>query len=139
MLKKTITYTDYNDATVTEDFYFNLSKAELIEMQVSESGGFDTLVKKIVESKDQAKLMALFKTILLKSYGIKTEDGKRFIKNDNITEAFKQTEAYSTLFMELVSDADAASNFIKGILPRDLASDIDSKVEEYNKELEKKG
>lgn len=133
MLKKTITYTDYNGDTVTEDFYFNLSKVELMDMQLSEEGGFDNLIKKIADSKDPAKMIALFKLVLLKSYGKKTEDGKRFVKNDALTEAFMQTEAYSELFMEIATNEEAATNFIKGIMPADLLNDMDKKIEEFKK------
>ena len=130
MLKKTITYTDYNGDTVTEDFYFNLSKVELMDMQLSEEGGFDNLIQNIADSKDPAKMIALFKLVLLKSYGKKTEDGKRFVKNDALTEAFMQTEAYSELFMEIATNEEA-TNFIKGIMPADLLNDMDTKIEEF--------
>lgn len=124
MLKKTIKYTDFNDVERTEDFYFNLSKAELTEMQLSENGGLAELIKSIVNTGDSAAIMDIFKKIILKAYGIKSVDGKRFIKtNENgqpLSTEFEQTEAYSVLFMELASDAGAAANFIKGIIPKGI-------------------
>lgn len=120
MVKKTINYVDYNGTDRTEDFYFNLSKAEIAEMELSTTGGLSEKIKRIVESKDQAEIVKEFKTIIAKSYGIKSEDGKRFIKSKEITEEFMQTEAYSELFMELATNVDAASSFIQGIIPKNL-------------------
>ena len=120
MIKKTINYVDYNGTDRTEDFYFNLSKAEIAEMELSTTGGLSEKIKRIVESKDQAEIVKEFKTIIAKSYGIKSEDGKRFIKSKEMTEEFMQTEAYSELFMELATNVDAASSFIQGIIPKNL-------------------
>ena len=117
MLKKTITYTDYNGIDRTEDFYFNLSKAELMEMELSTAGGLAEMIQKIVASQDAPAIIKIFKELVLKAYGEKSPDGKRFIKSDEIATNFSQTEAYSQLFMELATDADAASNFINGIVP----------------------
>lgn len=128
MLKKTITYTDYNGVSRTEDFYFNLTKAEIMEMQLSANGGLDNMLRKIVASNDTPSIVKVFKEILLKAYGEKSDDGKRFVKNDELSEAFSQTEAYSQLFIELSMDADAASEFIRGIIPGDLEKQIDKKA-----------
>lgn len=117
MLKKTITYTDYNGTERTEDFYFNLTKAELMEMQLSKNGGLDVSIRKIVDSQDAPGIIKIFKDLILKAYGEKSDDGKRFMKSKEISDAFSQTEAYSQLFMELATDADAASKFINGIVP----------------------
>lgn len=117
MLKKTITYTDYNGSERTEDFYFNLSKAEIMEMEMSTSGGLAEMITKIVAAQDAPAIIKIFKDLVLKAYGEKSPDGRRFIKNDEITAAFSQTEAYSQLFMELATDADAASKFVNGIIP----------------------
>lgn len=125
MLKKTITYTDYNGLERTEDFYFNLSKAEIMEMEMSTTGGFAEMLQKIVAAQDAPAIIKVFKDITLKAYGEKSADGKRFVKNDELREAFSQTEAYSQLFMELATDADAASNFIKAIIPSDLEKELD--------------
>ena len=117
MLKKTITYTDYNGITRTEDFYFNLTKAEIMEMQLSTNGGLDIMIKKIIDSQDAPSIIKIFKELILKAYGEKSDDGKRFVKSKEISEGFAQTEAYSQLFMELATDTDAASKFVNGIVP----------------------
>lgn len=118
MLKKTITYTDYNGEKRTEDFYFNLNKAELAEMELSEKGGFSSKLKSIAETNDPSQILPIFKDIVLKAYGVKSEDGRRFIKNDQVRDEFSQTEAFSELFIELATNADAASKFIEGLLPK---------------------
>lgn len=120
MLKKTITYTDYNDQERTEDFYFNLNKAELAELELSVSGGLSEMIKKIIAEENTPEIMKMFKKLLLMSYGEKSEDGRRFIKSEELTEAFTQTEAYSQLFFELGSNAEEAANFINGIIPKDI-------------------
>lgn len=117
MLKKTITYTDYNGIERTEDFYFNFTKAECMEMELSVNGGLVEMTNKIVAAKDAPSIVKLFKDLVLRAYGEKSADGKRFIKSDEIRDAFAQTEAYSILFMELATDADAAAKFVNGILP----------------------
>lgn len=117
MLKKTITYTDYNNVERTEDFYFNLTKAELMEMEMGAVGGLSGMIEKIVSAKDAPAIIKVFKELVLKAYGEKSADGKRFIKSKEISDAFAQTEAYSQLFMELATDADAASKFVNGIAP----------------------
>lgn len=119
MLKKTITYKDYNGVDRTEDFYFNLSKAEVLEMEMSTSGGLAEMITRIVAAQDQPAIIKVFKDLILKAYGEKSADGKRFIKNDELAIAFSQTEAYSELFMELATDADAAAKFVNGIVPND--------------------
>ena len=123
MLKKTITYVDYNGTERTEDKYFNLSKAEIMEMEMSTAGGFAEMLQNIVKAQDGPAIMKIFKDIILKAYGEKSPDGKRFVKSDELSLAFSQTEAYSELFMELVTDADSAAKFINGIVPADVAKD----------------
>lgn len=117
MLKKTITYQDYNGNEITEDFYFNLSKAEVTEMELSRTGGLSKYIERIVAAKDVPAIINEFKYLVLKSYGVKSEDGKRFIKSEELSQAFAQTEAYTELFVELVSDAEAAVKFVNGIIP----------------------
>lgn len=119
MLKKTITYNDYNGTERTEDFYFNLSKAELMEMEMGTTGGFVEMVNKIVAAQDTPSLIKIFKDMVLKAYGEKSPDGKRFVKSEELSTAFSQTEAYSQLFMELATDAESASKFVNGIVPAD--------------------
>ena len=128
MFKKEITYTDYNGTERTETFYFNLSKAELAEMQLSASGGFESYIQSIIEAKDAASMVKIFKDVILMSYGEKSPDGKRFIKNAEVRDSFAQTEAYSVLFMELVSDDKAASAFINGIMPSDLQEQLGAEI-----------
>ena len=118
MLKKTIKFTDYNDVEREEDFYFNFNRAELTEMELSLDGGMMQHIEKIVAEKDGPKMVELWKELMLKSYGEKSADGRSFIKNDELRTLFSQTEAYSILFMELATDADAAANFVNGILPQ---------------------
>lgn len=120
MLKKTVTYVDYNGVERTEDFYFNLSKAEVTEMELSVEGGFSKMLEEIVKSNDNVRIVELFKQMVLKAYGEKSADGKRFVKSKEIAEAFSQTEAYSEIFMELALDEKAAAAFVNGIMPANL-------------------
>lgn len=126
MLKKTIKYFDYNDEPREEDFYFNLSKAELAEMELSTTGGLEETIKRISSTKDTPKLVQMFKDLILKAYGEKSLDGKRFVKSEELSTAFSQTEAYTELFMELATNADSAAAFIQGILPADIRKQIAS-------------
>ena len=132
MYKKSITYDDYNGMSRTEDFYFHLSKAELAEMELSKVGGFNEYVQRIINADDREEIIRLFKDLILKSYGIKDETGKRFIKNDELSTAFSQTEAYSELFIELLTDTDAAIEFVNNIVPQE----IKQKAESAAKQLE---
>ena len=132
MLKKTITYTDYNGVERTEDFYFNISKAELMEMEMGTTGGYSEMIKKIINAQDTPALIKVFKELILKAYGEKSADGKRFTKNDDLRAAFVETEAYSSLFMELATDTDAASNFVNGIIPADLAKQVANEAAKNN-------
>jgi hypothetical protein len=118
MIKKTITYTDYDGNDRTEDFYFNLTKAEVMEMEMMTDGGLQKMIEKIIQTSDTKKIIEIFKGIILKSYGEKSPDGRRFIKNDELRDAFSQTEAYSQLFMELATDAKAATDFVNGVIPQ---------------------
>lgn len=139
MLHKTISYTDYNGTNRTEDLYFNLNEAEMVEMETMTPGGFAATLESAVKSNDAGSLMKIFKMLILKSYGIKSADGRRFIKSEEISEEFVQTEAYNKLFMELLTDADKASNFINKIFPADMVKnamnnkEIQAKVEELKK------
>lgn len=121
MLKKTVTYHDYNDVERTEDFYFNLSKAELLEMELGTSGGLAEMIRKIVAAQDGPSIVRVFKDLVLKAYGEKSPDGKRFIKSHELAEAFSQTEAYSQIFMELATDDKKAAEFVNGIVPSEMA------------------
>ena len=120
MLKKTIQYVDYNGVERKEDFYFNLSKAEVTEMELSVDGGLSNMLEQIVNSKDNKRIIELFKKIILKAYGEKSPDGRRFMKSEEISQAFAETEAYSELFIALAMNAEEAAKFIEGILPANL-------------------
>lgn len=128
MLKKTIEYTDYNDVKRKEEHYFNLSEAELMEMQLTTSGGLGEMIQKVVDAQDTPAIVKIFKDIILKSYGEKSADGKRFMKSEELSTAFSQTEAYNTLFMELATDADKASEFINGIVPKDMENRMNKMI-----------
>lgn len=119
MIKKTITYTDFNGNERTEDFYFNLTKKELISMELeSPEGSFADTVKAIISANKKSELVKLFADLILKSYGEKAEDGRRFVKSPEISKAFSETEAFSDLYMELVTNTDAAVAFVNGIIPK---------------------
>ena len=124
MLKKIITYTDYNGVERTEPFYFNLSKAELMEMELGVTGGMTEMLDKIIAAKDAPSLMKTFKEMIMKSYGVKSDDGKRLIKSEELSIAFTQTEAYSVLFMELITDDKAAADFVNGIIPNEIQAEV---------------
>ena len=117
MLKKTITYVDYDGKSRTEDFYFNLTKAELTEMEMSHEGGLGKAIERIIQAQKIPQIIEIFKSLINKSYGVKSDDGRRFIKNEDILKEFTETEAYSDLFMELATNSDAASAFVNGIVP----------------------
>lgn len=117
MFTKSITYTDYNGITRTEDFHFNLNRAEIAEMELSISGGMSEMLKKIVNTQDMPALIKIFKEFILKAYGVKSTDGKHFEKSEELSRAFSQTEAYVELFMELASNADKAAEFINALIP----------------------
>lgn len=120
MYKKAITYTDYNGVERTEDFYFHLSKAELAEMELSKVGGFNEYIQRIVQADDREEIIKNFKDIILKSYGVKDETGKRFVKSKELATEFSQTEAYSELFMELLLNTDSAIEFINNVVPKEV-------------------
>lgn len=121
MLKETIKYTDYNGVEREEDHYFNLTEAEVMEMEMSTTGGLAEMIKRIVAAQDAPAIIKVFKELILKAYGEKSPDGKRFIKSEELATAFSQTEAYSKLFMKLATDEVAAANFVNGIVPKNMS------------------
>lgn len=129
MLKKTIKYTDYEGVEKTRDFYFNLNKAELLEMEMGTNGGMERMINKIINAQDTKSIIEIFKDLILRAYGEKSIDGEQFIKSKEASIKFSQTEAFSELFMELATDANAASDFINGIIPQSLAKQIAQKKE----------
>ena len=143
MLKKTITYTDYNGIERTEDFYFNISKSELTKLEVTTPGGYSGMIKKIVDAQDGGQIMKVFNELITMSYGVKSDDGKRFKKSQELSDEFVQTEAYDQLFMELATDAEKAAAFVSGVLPSDLTSGLPEDIAKdtiakYEKPAEKK-
>lgn len=129
MLKKTINYKDYNGEDRSEDCYFNLSRAEVTEMELMTEGGLSETIQSITRDKNVPKIIEIFKMLILKSYGKKSPDGRRFIKSKELSEEFSQTEAYSELFMELATNASAAAAFVNGIMP------VESKLNGSNLEI----
>lgn len=127
MRKETITYTDYNNVTRTEDFFFNLNEAELTALQYGVDGGMKEMLERIVKSKDNKQIMACFRELIAKSYGEKSPDGRRFVKNKELSEAFMQTEAYNELMLRFMTDANYSAEFINDVL-----ADVTKRTEERN-------
>ena len=117
MLKKTIPYVDFDGNERKEDYYFNLTKAEVTEMELSAEGGLSKALQKIIDAQDSKRIVETFKDLILRAYGEKSPDGRRFIKTQELRDAFAQTEAYSNLFMELATNSEAAVAFVNGIVP----------------------
>lgn len=132
MLKKTITYTDYNGNERTENFYFHLDEDEIFDMEMSVTGGLRQMLQTIVDKQDIPNIIATFKDLIKRSYGEKSPDGRRFIKSKELTEAFCQTRAFTKLYMELISDAEKAAAFVNGIVPAELGAAMKKKEEEEN-------
>ena len=128
MIKKTVTYTDFDGNERTEDFYFHLTEQELSEWELSVDGGLSGVLTRIINSKDDKKLIEIFKELLIKSYGVKTPDGRSFIKNKESLDSFIYTQAFSDIYMELATDDKAASEFVNGVIPAHL-------VDEATKEM----
>lgn len=124
MLKKTITYTDFNGTEKTRDFYFNLTTSELMELELGEAGGLTATVESIIAAQDRPALIKTFKKLILGAYGEKSPDGERFVKSEEISNAFSQTKAYDKLFLELIADSKASSDFVNGILPANLSDEV---------------
>ena len=136
MYAKEITYNDYNGVERKETFLFDLSEAEILEMELSTVGGFEQYVNKIINAQDTPQLVKLFKELILKAYGVKSDDGRRFIKTEEIAREFSQTRAYSKLFMELATDAQAAAEFVNKIVPESMTDADNSKIKSISPTLE---
>lgn len=128
MLKKRVTYTDYDGLQRTEDFYFNLTKSELTEMELTTAGTFRAALQKMIDSNDVVELAKTFKEIMLKAYGEKTPDGKRFVKSPELSVAFSQTPAYDSLFMEMFTDVEKMAAFVNGIMPQDMQQAVEKQM-----------
>lgn len=131
MYKKTVTYEDYKGNTRTEDFYFNLNKAELVELELSTKGGLTVTMDRIIAAQDNPTLFKIFKDLVSKSYGVLSDDGRKFIKNQEVLDDFMQTEAYSIIFSELATNTEAAAEFFNNVIPQNLAKELAE--EEVNK------
>lgn len=121
MIKKTVTYTDFDGNERTEDFYFHLTEQELTEWELSVDGGLSGALSRVINTEDNKKLVEIFKNLLVKSYGVKTPDGRGFIKNQEVLDNFIYTQAFSDIYMELATDDKAASEFVNGVIPASLA------------------
>lgn len=124
MIKETVEYVDYDGNQRKEDCWFHLTEAEIVELELTTPGGLTKKINQIIEANDMPSMIEIFKDLLLMSYGEKSPDGRRFIKTAALKEAFKQTEAYSMIFMKLVTDAEAAAKFINGIIPAKAAEEL---------------
>ena len=131
MYNKTVTYKDYKGNTRTEDFYFNLNKAELVELELSTKGGLTVMMDRIIAAQDNATLFKIFKDLVSKSYGVLSDDGRKFVKNQEVLDDFMQTEAYSIIFSELATNAESAAEFFNNVIPQNLAKELAE--EEVNK------
>ena len=120
MYKITETYTDYDDNQRTEDFYFNYSEAELTDLQFSVSGGLAGMIDKIIKTNDMPKLVELFRELIQKAYGEKSNDGRRFMKSPELTKEFTETVAYSQIYIRLATDSKAAQEFINNVVPKSM-------------------
>lgn len=120
MYKITEKYTDYDGNERTEDFYFNLTKAELTDMELTTEGGLSAMLNRIIAAKDTAKLISVFKDLILKSYGQKSGDGRRFIKSEELTKEFTEVPAYSQIYLRLATNDKAATEFVNNVIPKDL-------------------
>lgn len=130
MIKKTISYKTYDGALITEDFYFNFTEAEIMEMQYGEYGGFSQRVQKMIDTHDQPGLIKLIKEFVLDAYGVKSADGKRFQKNEELKRAFVECPAYSILFMELALDDVKAADFVRGVVPENMKDEVSKATNE---------
>lgn len=127
MYKITKTYEDFDGNERTEDFYFNLTQAECTKMELSTKGGLDAYIQRISKEQDTPKIIQLFEDLLDASYGVKSDDGKHFLKRAEDLELFKATEAYSQIYMELATDAEKAAAFVNGITPKEKVAPQDHK------------
>lgn len=129
MFTKTITYTDFNGLERKENFYFHFSEDEIVEMELANEGGFSDFLKRIIDAKDQSMLIKEFKKFVLKAYGEKSADGRRFVKSDEISKAFSETPAYTKLYMELAFNSESASKFVNALIPPEVIKGIMKHVE----------
>ena len=120
MLKQDITYTNFDGVEVTEPFYFNISRSELVQMEIHTPGGYVNFLQRLIDAKDSAALMDAFLDLVKKAYGVKSDDGKRFVKSAEAVDDFVNSAAYDELFVKFMTDTDFASKFALGVLPKDV-------------------
>jgi hypothetical protein len=133
MLKKTITYNDLDGNPITEDFWFHMSRGEMAEMALGKegrAGGFDTWVRRLIESQDGEVLIQTFKEILLMTLGQRSDDNKYFEKDEKYTRRFVQSDAYSVLLMELLTDEVKMAEFINGVMPKEMREQAEKDAKE---------
>ena len=124
MYKYTATYTDYDGVERTEDFLFNLSEAEIVEMEYGVTGGMQRMLEQIVAAKDTKRIMDVFKDLIKRAYGVKSPDGRRFEKDEKLSKEFTETPVYSDMFMKFARDADAAAEFVNKIIAQSVAAEV---------------
>ena len=128
MLKQEITYEDFNGDTRTETFYFNYTRPELLEWEVSEKGGMRKMMQEIVKAEAQKEIVDVFKTFLLNAYGEKSDDGRKHKKTQELKDDFASTAAYAAFYMQLAEDADLAARFINGVVPKGMAQELTKEI-----------
>lgn len=142
MFKYTSTYTDYNGTERTEDFYFNLTKNEILQWEWGVENGLTNVIDRIVKAQDGPQIIEYFKELILKAYGEKSDDGRRFIKSEELSIAFSQTPVFDELYIKLFTDSDYAAEFVRGMLPDDFEgeySDVLKKMEDdHNQDTSKR-
>lgn len=137
MIKETITYEDFNGEEWTEDFYFHLSKNELSKWELSKEGGLDKFLEKIVQTHNVKELYQMINDLILMSYGEKSPDGKRFVKSEELSKAFSESPAFDELIMEFMTDEGSKlADFVNGLLPKDLAKQVEAEVKKQREEAE---
>lgn len=124
MLKKRIKFEDFNGEEREEDFYFNLTKTELVKWELGTTGGLQSLIQKIVDTKDSGALLKIFDDIIGMAYGVRSDDGKRFIKSKELTDEFRQTNAYDEMFIEFMQNPDKYNEFLKAVIPAEVSKEM---------------
>ena len=133
MIKLTYTFKDYNDNERTEDYYFDLRQDELVKLEYSTKGGLSEKIKKLINAQDIPEIIKVFDEVIIASYGVKSADGREFVKDPEVTRAFMQTKGYEKLFMDFVTKEGFAANFFNNLIPTEgVAPVVSEKKEESN-------
>lgn len=128
MYKKIIEYEDYNGNKRKEPFYFNLEESDIIRYNFSHDGGYQNYLSRLLATNKAEEAFELFEKFIADSYGVKSDDGKTFVKNEKVLNEFKQSRAYSNLLMELVTVPGASDKFFEGIMPAAMLAQLTAKV-----------